>query len=92
MLLVIARYLAERRQSPSLNDIRSGLGVGANTNLSTYIQPLVSKGYLKSAPRYARRSFELTPLALPMLMLLMQERGETILEVQALVDSNTQEK
>ena len=85
MLLVVARHLAETNISPSLSDIREELNVGKNTNLSTYIRPLVAKGYLRTGPRYARRSFELTVQAIPMLAALLHARDDAMPEVEALI-------
>lgn len=85
VLLMIANHILHYGLSPSLSDIRTELNVGENTNLSSYLQPLVTKGYLKALPRYSRRSFELTPQAVPMLQALMRERGQTIPEVLSAV-------
>ena len=85
VLVVIANHILRHGFSPSLGDIRNELSVGENTNLTPYLQPLYAKGYLKTVPRYSRRSFELTPEAMPVLHFLLRERGQMSPEVFAAV-------
>ena len=84
-LLVVAHTYAMRRQSPSAGEIRAAMGLGPKTSIEPYIRPLIDKGYLETGPKYARRGFKLTPLAMELLPVLMREHQQPISEVEELI-------
>lgn len=76
VLLVIADYILTQRLSPTLKEIRIGMGLASTTNLNNYLQPLVKQGYLSRDSRYVRGAFQPTALAEEILPTLIRGREQ----------------